>query len=211
MQLERPDVPALAPDDAALHVVGGQVDDGHGGLHRVVGREPLDGGGEHLARLALGALARLLLEPHRDEGRLAPGLRLHLGEQLPLGLLGGQPGDRLELAPLLVDQRLLPRLDLLEPLLPRAETLLARVVVAVPAVELVEPPRDLLLLLAEPALERLDLLLALPALLLELGPGPVDELLGLDGGVLQAGLGASARLPPGVAARAPRRLPCGGP
>ena len=66
-QLERADVPALAPDDAALHVVRGQVHDGHGGLHRVVRGERLDGRREHLARLALGALPRLFLQPHRDQ------------------------------------------------------------------------------------------------------------------------------------------------
>src|SRR5262249_57150061 len=56
-------------------------------------------------------------------------------------------------------------------------------------VQLVEPSRDLLLLLAEPALDRLDLLLPLLDLLLELDPGAVDDLLGLDGRVLQLGLG----------------------
>ena len=40
----------------------------------------------------------------------------------------------------------------------------------------------------------LDLLLPLPDLLLELGPGAVDDLLGLDGGVLQAGLRGSLGL-----------------
>ncbi len=122
-----------------------------------------------------------------------------------------RPGDPLELPALLVDQRLLPRLDLLQALLPGAQALLARVVVTVPAVELVEPPGDLLLLLAQPALEALDLLLALPGLLLELGPGAIHDLLGLDGGVLQAGL----RVPLGLLQDAPAVLrniseaPCG--
>ena len=80
-ELERADVAPLAPDDAALHVVRRQVHDGHRGLHRVVGREPLDGGREHLARLALGALARLLLQPHRDQDGLAPGLRPPSGRE----------------------------------------------------------------------------------------------------------------------------------
>jgi hypothetical protein len=120
-QLERADVPPLAPDDPALHVVRRQVHDGHRGLHRVIRGESLDGGREHLARLALGALARLLLQPHADQDGLAPGLGLHLGEQPLLGLLGGETGDPLELPALLVDQRLLPGLDLLQALLPRAE------------------------------------------------------------------------------------------
>ena len=186
--LERADVAPLAADDPALHVVRRQVHDRHGGLHRVVGREPLDGRREDLARLALGALARLLLEPHRDQGGLAAGVLLHLGEEPLLGLLGGEARDPLEVPALLVDQRVLLGLDLLQPLLARAETLLAGVVVAVPAVELVEPPRDLLLLLAQAALERLHLLLALAGLLLELGPGAEHDLLGLDRGVLEARL-----------------------
>ena len=64
VQLQRPDVAALAPDDAALHVVGRQVHDRDRGLHGVVGGQALDGGGEHLLGLGVGGLARLLLEPH---------------------------------------------------------------------------------------------------------------------------------------------------
>ena len=49
VQLERADVTSLAPDDPSLHVVGGQVDDGHRGLDGVVGGQALDGGGQHFA------------------------------------------------------------------------------------------------------------------------------------------------------------------
>src|SRR5262249_5895027 len=159
---------------------------GVGGLAGEVGREPLDGRREDFPRLPVGALLRLLLEPHRDEDRLTPRVLLHLREEPLLGLLRGEAGDPLELPPLVFEQRLMLGLDLLQPLLAGAQALLARVVVAVPPVELVEPARDLLFLLAEPALEGLDLLLAFASLLLELGPGAVDDLLGLDGGVLQA-------------------------
>ena len=208
--LERADVAPLATDDPALHVVGRQVHDGDGRLHGVVGGEPLDGGGEHLARLPLGALARLLLEPHRDERGLAPGLLLHLGEQPLLGFLGRQARDPLELTALLVDHRLLPGLDVLQRLLARAEALLAAVVVPIPPIELVEPPRDLLLLLAQPALEALDLLLALlrsPARARR-GPGrraPWPRWRRPSGGSPR-----SARLRPGVADRGRRCLPAGG-
>ena len=41
--LEGADVAALAADDAALHVVAGDVNDRHGGLGGVVGRDTLDG------------------------------------------------------------------------------------------------------------------------------------------------------------------------
>ncbi len=43
--LQSPDVAALAADDPALHVVGGQVDDGHRRLDDVLGGGPLDGVG----------------------------------------------------------------------------------------------------------------------------------------------------------------------
>ena len=52
----------------------------------------------------VGGLARLLLEPHAEELGLAPRLDLHLGHELALGLLRGEPGDGLELAPLLVQR-----------------------------------------------------------------------------------------------------------
>src|SRR5262249_37807453 len=144
-----------------------------------------------LAGLALGLLPRLLLEAHADQLGLAPGLLLHLGHQPLLGFLGGQAGDALQRAALLLDEAEVPLLQLLEAALAAREALLLRVVVAAAApVDLVQPSRDLLLLLAEPALDRLDLPLPLLDLLLELDPRPVDDLLGLDRRVLQLGLGA---------------------
>ena len=83
VQLERPDVPALAPDDPALHVVGWQVADGDRRLHRVVGGEPLDGGGEHFLGLGVRRLPGLFLEAHAHELRRAPGLDLDLGRATP--------------------------------------------------------------------------------------------------------------------------------
>ena len=53
--LEGADVPALAADDPALHVVGGDVDGADGGLGGVAGGVALDGGGEDLAGLLRGA------------------------------------------------------------------------------------------------------------------------------------------------------------
>ena len=79
VQLERPDVPALAPDDAALHVVRWQVDDGDRRLHRVVGGEALDGGGEHFLGLDVRRLARLFLEAHAHELRPRAGTRSRPG------------------------------------------------------------------------------------------------------------------------------------
>ena len=90
---------------------------------------------------------------------------------------------------MLLDQSLLALLELLDAALPDTERLLLGPVVVVAAVELVEPPGDLLLLLDETPLEPLDLLLPLPSLALEVLAGGIDDLLGLEGGLFQPGLG----------------------
>src|SRR5919106_2671179 len=60
-RLEGPDVAALAPDDQALHVVGGQGEDRDGRLRGLLGGDPLDGQGDDLAGTAVGLLPGLLL------------------------------------------------------------------------------------------------------------------------------------------------------
>ena len=60
--LEGADVAPLAADDAALHVVGRQGDDRHGGLGDVVGGGALDGQREDVASAAVGFAARLFLD-----------------------------------------------------------------------------------------------------------------------------------------------------
>src|SRR5439155_1546049 len=105
VELEGADVAPLAADDAPLHVVRRQVHDRHRRLDSVVGREALNGRGEDLLGLDVGRLARLFLEAHGEELRLAARLPLHRREELALRLLGGEPGDRLELALLLLHRR----------------------------------------------------------------------------------------------------------
>src|SRR5439155_5098297 len=60
--LEGPDVAALAADDPALHVVARKRHDRHRVLGRVLGRKALDGHGDDVPRLRVGALPRLGLE-----------------------------------------------------------------------------------------------------------------------------------------------------
>ena len=67
--LERADVAALAADDAALHVVGGQLDDGDRRLGRVAGGEALHRDGEDRAHAALGVALGLLLDLAQRSGR----------------------------------------------------------------------------------------------------------------------------------------------
>ena len=193
-RLERPDVAPLSPDDPALHVVGREIHDRDGGLDGVVRRQALDRRGEHFAGLALGVLPGFLLQAHRDQDRVPARLLLHLGEQPLLGLLGGESGHALQGAALLLDEGLVSLLQLLDRPLPVGELLLLGVIVPVTAVELVQPAGHLLFLLDDPALHLLDLALALLDLLLELHPRLVDDLLGLDGRVLQPGLAVPLRL-----------------
>ena len=60
--LERADVAPLTADDAALHVVGGELDDRHGRLGRVAGGHALHDDGEDVAHAALGVALGLLLD-----------------------------------------------------------------------------------------------------------------------------------------------------
>ena len=165
--LERPDVAALAPDDAALHVVGGKIHDGDRGLHRVVRGEALDGRREHLARLHLRSLARFLFEAHRDQLRLAARLGLHLREELPLGFLGREAGDRLELAPLLVERGREPAFLLADRLLAAGQVAVLRDGFVQASLELLELARELFFLGEHTLLDLLDLALALPRFRLE--------------------------------------------
>ena len=96
--LEGADVAALAADDAALHVVGGQLDDGHGRLGRVAGGEALHDDGEDVAHAAVGVALGLLLDLAHEAGGVVADLVLELLEQELLGLRGGEAGHALELA-----------------------------------------------------------------------------------------------------------------
>src|SRR6266480_200659 len=97
--LEGADVAAFPPDDASLHLVGGEGHGGHGALGGVLGRDPLDRDGEDLLRLAVGALLRLLFQLPGERGGFAPGLVLEPPQQLLFRLLRGEAGDLLEAGP----------------------------------------------------------------------------------------------------------------
>ena len=189
--LEGADVSPLAPDDAALHVVARQVDDRDGGLDGVVRRQPLDGRGEDFLGLGVRRLARFLLESHGQKLRLATRLLLHAGEELALGLLGGEPRDRLELAPVLVERRGQAHLLLDALALAREEAPFLRLVVDDAPFDLVELPGQLLVFLADPLLDLLDLALPAAGLLLQLGPGLESQLPGFQLGGLAPGVGVA--------------------
>src|SRR6185312_7703729 len=194
-RFEGPDIAALAPDDAALHLVPGQVQYRDYRLAGLLGRHPLDGQGHDLAGPLLALRPGLVLDIPDDEGRFALGLVLDRGDELRLGRVRGEPGDPLQLpaavgvelvqfgrAPLEVllalAERLRPVFDALEllvqPLLTVGET-------GFPALEVTAQ-------LTHFVLDRADLLFDLAAAL--------GGLLGLLAGSLQDpggfGLGAGA-------------------
>ena len=102
--LEGPDVAALAADDPALHLVAGEMDDGHGVLGRVVGGDALHRGDDDLARLLLRLVAGPSLDRAGELDRVVLGLLADRLEQHALRVLGGQPGDALERDDLLLGE-----------------------------------------------------------------------------------------------------------
>lgn len=94
--LEGADVAALAPDDAALDVVGGQRD---GRAHRIgnrTGREPLHHRRQHPSGAPLLLGARLLLQRAHPPGHVEPGLVLGRGDHRDPRLLDARAGGLLE-------------------------------------------------------------------------------------------------------------------
>ena len=186
--LEGADVAALAADDAALHVVGRQVDHRDGGLGDVVGGGALDAQREDVAGAAVGLAARLFLDLAHELGHLVAGLVLGLLEQHVLGLRGAQPGDALEL-----DHRLVVRVvelvgDALAVGVAVAQRLLAAVLLGAARVEL-------LLALQQALLGLADLFATVAQLGLDLAAHLVHLFLGLEAGLLDDGLGLAPRVP----------------
>ena len=105
-QLERADVAAFAADDPPLEIVAGQVDDRDRGLDRVLGAAALDRLGDVLLGAIDRGLARFGVEPLQQVGRVVACLAFNLLDQQLLGLVGGQPGDALELVLVLGDELL---------------------------------------------------------------------------------------------------------
>ena len=94
--LQGADVAALAADDPALHVVGGELHDRHGGLGGVAGGQALHADREDVAHPALGLALGLLLDLADPARRVVPGRLLDLLEQQLLGAGTGQPGQLFE-------------------------------------------------------------------------------------------------------------------
>ncbi len=191
--LERADVPALTADDAALHVVGRELDDRHRRLGGVAGGDALERIGDQRSRAAprLGPCLLLLLADAARE--LVADQVLRALEQVVLRLRDRQPGDVLELCHRLVLGRLELFLELLDMRLPVGEALLAALDLRRSARDLVLGLRQLLLDLGglgAPALHlRLDVCAQLDGELARLDLRLATDRLGLALGDVHARAG----------------------
>ncbi len=185
--LERADVAPLAADDAALEVVGGDVDGGHRDLAGLVGGAALNGGRDDLAGGLVGLGADVLLALAQNLGLLADGLGAYAVEELGVGFVAGEAGDALELGDALGLEGVEVDLALVELALEAGELVVATVEDVVAAIEG-------LLALHDATLHVLELALAL--LLLRLGGllDGQDLLLGLEDGLLLCVLGLTGGL-----------------
>ena len=95
--LEGADVAPLAADDAALHLLVRQADDGDRGLAGVVGRDALHDGRQDPARSLVPLLGRMALDLANAVLRLGLCLVLDLADELLARLHDRQPGHALEL------------------------------------------------------------------------------------------------------------------
>ena len=167
--LERADVAALTADDPSLHVVGRQLDHGHGRLGGMARCDALERVGDEVPGAALRLRARLLLE-HADAAREIVSHELLAAlEQMRFGLLQAHARDALDL-------RLLDRLRLLQVLLELPEVDLAVGEPLVLALELDELPLDVLFLREDALLDLQDLRAAVGVLGVDVG-AELDRLL----------------------------------
>ena len=101
--LERADVASFAADDAALHLIVGDIDCGDGGRRGVVGGVALQGGDDDFAGLVLGLVLRVGDGLLNHLGGFGGEVVLQLAEEGGLGIVAGHAGDAQELGLLLLD------------------------------------------------------------------------------------------------------------
>ena len=181
--LEGPDVPALAADDPALHLVGREMDHRHGVFGRVVGGDPLHRGDDDVARLLGCLVAGGALDRASDSDGVVLGFLANGFEQERLRLLGAHLADPLEGADLLLlgPRQLLARL---------VELPLALHELPVALLEHVGALVDLLVALEEPPLEGGEVCALAASLLLHLALEPELLVLRLEDQVLLLGPGS---------------------
>ena len=99
---EGTDVASLPADDAALHVVGRKLDDGHGRLGGVARRDSLESVGDQIARSSLRLRACLFFELPHAPRELVPDEVLRAFQEAELCLVDGHARDPFELGELLL-------------------------------------------------------------------------------------------------------------
>ena len=179
--LEGADVASLAADDAALDVIGGNLDGGDGALCGVIGRHALDRDGENLARLAVRLGLGTRFDIANDARGLCGAILAYVLENDLACLLLGQGGDVeqtalgfLELGLELLAQAFRARLEAVELLLALVKAGAALVQGVFALLEALGTSLHVLALLA-------DLLGLATGLLLRLLLDPECLVLGLDG------------------------------
>ncbi len=123
--LQRPDVPALAADDASLHLVVGQVNHGHSGLCHVVGGYALNRAAYDLLGLPACLGLYLLLHLLGLGVSILTHLVKYLSHQLRTRLCLSHVRNGLELRNLVLQQRLVLTLHAGGTLLPLGHLTLA--------------------------------------------------------------------------------------
>ena len=187
--LDRADIAALAPDDAALHVVVRQLDHRDDAVHEIRGRQPLNRFRHDAPGAAAGLELRLLLDAAHDIRRLLPRLRLDLAQQLAAGFPRRGSGDPLQPGPALQEQGLGLLLGRRDALLPLAGPTLAIIEIMLLLPQELELARDVALLLLEPFLEPLHLVALGARLVFEARRGDAALLLGFQIRLLESRLG----------------------
>ena len=96
--LEGADVATLTTDDAALEVIGGDVNARHSDLAGLVGGAALDGSRDNLTSRLVGLGAHALLGVAQDLGLVTHHICTNAVEQLAVGVFLGEGGNTLKLA-----------------------------------------------------------------------------------------------------------------
>src|SRR5688572_18385450 len=95
-RFDRTDVAAFPADDASLHGVIGNRNDGNCRFGHIVAYDSLYGGRDDLSGFALCILSGFLQRPFRNTSGVEARLALHFLEQIFLGFLGGHARNTLQ-------------------------------------------------------------------------------------------------------------------
>ena len=191
-QFQRADVAPFAADDAALHVLAREIDDGDGVLRDVIRGHALDGHTEDLARFEMALFVGLGLDALDDLRRFELGVVLDAADQLALRFIHRQAGHLFELVALRFDQFSELAFALLQRFLTLADGPVAFLNLGHAGVELLRLLVEILFLLLEAPLADFQLVIALLRLAIEIRPHLQKFFFDLEVGFLALRLGGFA-------------------